>query len=182
MITMRNIKSLYVEYEEVIKAFGEKDIKSCFNRFVTAMDSFIITLGMTESLSVNDDALTFCIMDYFSDIMRLKDFHQIYHTNTVKCVSYESKWILRRKPIQVLSDNPSDPTTIYANEKFVLSHLTHELLKFNDDVILTDKAFEEYKAFIDTLHYYLKFRDYDAQAFEIMILAFKSGISYGSCK
>ncbi len=177
---MDNIKSLYTDYSEIIEQFGEEKIKKRLEFFIELLESFICKLGETanEKLSINDKVLQYCIMDYFSDIYRLKDFHEIEKINDIKRVSYESQWILRRKPIQILSENENDDNIIYANEKFVLTYLMHELIKDRKNDKLTGESANIYKSFANSLYYHLKYRDCDAKVIELMILAFKAGLNY----
>lgn len=119
-------------------------------------------------------------MDYFSDINRLKEFHEIKKINDIKRVAYESMWLLRRKPIQIISDRPEDDNAVFANERFVLSYLTHEMLKNRTDDILTIKASNVYSSFVNSLYYHLKYRDCDAKVLELMILSFKAGLDYNT--
>ena len=81
------------------------------------------------------------MLDYFTDISRLKHFHQAKHINSLKVISYETYWLLRRKPIQILVE--------------------------------TKKGFLNY---LDSLFYYLKYRNYDAEMLEMMLMGFKAGV------
>lgn len=42
------------------------------------------------------------VLDYFTDINRLKHFHEISRTNLYKTKAYEISWLLRRRPIQFI--------------------------------------------------------------------------------
>lgn len=181
---MYNIKSLYTDYGEIIATFGEDKIESRITYFLDAINSFISAFNSEDitALEVNDKVLQFCIMDYFSDIYRLKEFHKIGKINDIKRVAYESYWILRRKPIQILSDDDSDDKIVFANEKFVLSYLTHEILMGNENKIMEKESLTLYKSFIESLFYHLKYRDCDAKVLELMMLAFKAGINYNTNK
>lgn len=177
---MINIKSLYTDYSEIVKKFTEERICNRFEYFIRAIESFINTFEPEEQkkLCLNDKVLQYCIMDYFSDIYRLKEFHEIEKINDIKRVAYESQWILRRKPIQILDDSDGSDNILYANEKFVLTYLVHELLGERENNILTEKSIEVYKSFSDSLYYHLKYRNCDAKVLELMILAFKAGLNY----
>ncbi len=117
------------------------------------------------------------VLDYFTDISRLKHFHKITRTNSFKVISYEISWLLRRKPLQVLEDGREE--LVYINEKFVLSYimsyLTHLVgTDFYDD--LKPKNQEAFDGFIDSLYYYLKYRNCNSQALELALLSFGAGI------
>ena len=173
---MNNIKVLFTDYKDVVQAFGEEKIIARFEFFI----NFIKKVGDEDNdkLGVNDKVLQYCIMDYFSDVYRLKEFHKIGKINDIKRVAYESYWILRRKPIQILSDEQNAENLIFSNEKFVLTYLTNELLGDKKNNILSDEATASYKSFVNSLYYHLKYRDCDAKVLELMILSFKAGLCY----
>lgn len=76
-------------------------------------------------------ALTHAVMDYFSDIQRLKDYQKIEHINGLKIKAYETFWLLQRKPIQ-LKEQLEDDRMLYVNERFLLTRLTSFML--GDDI------------------------------------------------
>lgn len=55
------------------------------------------------------------IMDYFTDVYRLKEFHKIKNINMIKIVAYEVYWILKRKPIQIRGTEVNTKV-VFANE------------------------------------------------------------------
>ena len=177
---MNNIKAVYTDYSDLIDVFGEDVIKARIQSFIELIDKFKERLGeeYANKIEVNDKILQHCIMDYFSDIHRLKDFHEVEKVNTIKKVAYESAWFLRRKPIQVLSDDKNDDVLVYINEKFILSYLLHEALKGKENDIISDTSLISYKSFVNSLFYHLKYRNCDAKVLELMLLAFKAGLSY----
>lgn len=113
-------------------------------------------------------------MDYFSDIKRLKDYQHIEKVNEFKIKAYETFWLLKRKPIQ-LKRQLEDDRWLYVNEKFLLVRLSSFMLQDDMNVALVDERRKGLKNYLDTLYYYLKFRTCDAQALELMLLAFEAG-------
>lgn len=179
---MEKIKSEYVNANAIVTYFGEERIKRRLEFFLEIIEKYIKSLGeeYKEKLAVNDKVLEYCVLDYFADIKRLMEFHKIERINNIKRVAYESQWLLRRKPIQILSESDEDDVIVYANEKFVLSYLFQELLKDNEDKILSDVNKEKFRAFTESLYYHLKYRDFDAKVLELMLLSFKAGMAYNS--
>ena len=57
------------------------------------------------------------ILDYFTDIARLKDYQDIERANVDKIYGYELFWFLRRHPIQLLEGVPDN---FDINEKWLL--------------------------------------------------------------
>lgn len=179
---MENIKSAYIKFDELIEKIGEDTIKQKIEHFMKLISSFIISLDAEQKLCVNDSVLTYCIMDCFSDLDRLMEFHHINQVNEIKNISYEAKWFLRRKPIQIISDFAEDDNIIYANEKFILTYIMNYLIGNDMDIPLNDEAYKKYKTFVDDLYYHLKYRNCEAQILELMMISFKSGVAYGSGK
>lgn len=179
---MNNIKAVYTDYKELLEIFGDDVIRDRIQHFIDLFNSFKKRLGddYASKIDINDKVLQHCVMDYFSDIHRLKDYHEVEKVNTIKRVAYESAWFLRRKPIQVLSDETDDDALVYINEKFILSYLLHEALNGRENDILSDKSLISYKSFVNSLFYHLKYRNCDAKVLELMLLAFKAGVSYNT--
>lgn len=191
---MEHIESVYSSYEEIINYFGEERISSRIEFFLDAMSKFITSLNYgigdidvqesenvseirTENiLKINESVLSYCIMDYFTDIYRLKKFHNIPYVNNIKIVSYQSSWILRRKPIQILSDDIKHDNITYANEKFVLSYITHELMRSTSKDNLSSEGYAKLSSFVDSLFYYLKYRNCEPKILELMMLSFEAGV------
>ena len=171
---MKNIENTYILYDDLIEKVGDKVIQSRIKQLNQEMHDFLMANELQEVAFVHQIALTHAIMDYFSDIQRLKAYQDIDHINEVKIKAYETFWLLKRKPIQFKCDLQDDKY-LYVNEKFLLARLTSFLLQDDINIPLVDEKKESFKHFLDTLYYYLKFRKCDAQAMELMLLAFKAG-------
>lgn len=189
---MENIKSIYRDYKLIVDFFTEDKISSKIEFFLNSMNDFISSLNYEmdifkqnqtdnvikaeDILKINESVLTYCVMDYFTDIYRLKEFHNIELVNDLKRVSYESAWILRRKPIQILSDAIEHDNVTYINEKFVLSYISHELMRSFPYKNPTPIGYARFSSFIDNLFYYLKYRNCEPKVLELMMLSFEAGI------
>lgn len=171
---MNNIENTYVKYDELVAVVGQDVISSRIQQISQEMLDFLTINNLEEIAYVHEMALTHAVMDYFSDIQRLKDYQQIEHVNEIKIKAYETFWLLKRKPIQ-LKGQIQDDKFLYVNEKFLLTRLTSFML--DDEInrpIVGEKSIA-FKNFLNTLYYYLKFRRCDAQSIELMLLAFKAG-------
>lgn len=104
----------------------------------------------------------------------MKEYQKIEHVNEIKIKAYETFWLLKRKPIQ-LKAQLEDDRMLYVNEKFLLTRLTSFMLGENRNMPLVEEKRLAYTNYLDTLYYYLKFRRCDAQAIELMLLAFEAG-------
>lgn len=171
---MNNIENTYVKYDELVAAVGQKVIESRIQQVSQEMLDFLKINNLEEIAYVHEMALTHAIMDYFSDIQRLKDYQQIEHVNEIKIKAYETFWLLKRKPIQ-LKGQIQDDKFLYVNEKFLLTRLTSFMLDEEINRPIVGEKSIAFKNFLNTLYYYLKFRRCDAQSIELMLLAFKAG-------
>lgn len=172
---MNNIENTYINYDELVKAVGGEDkIKSRIEQISQQMLDFLKVNRLEEIAYIHEMALTHAVMDYFSDIQRLKDYQKIEHVNEIKIKAYETFWLLKRKPLQLVGQIDDD-RYLYVNEKFLLTRLTSFMLGDNINVPIVEEKRIAFTNFLDTLYYYLKFRRCDAQSIELMLLAFKAG-------
>nr|WP_305136561.1 hypothetical protein [uncultured Schaedlerella sp.] len=171
---MNNIENTYIKYDELITLVGHEVIESRIQQVSQEMLDFLTFNKLNEIAYLHEMALTHAIMDYFSDIQRLKDYHHIEHVNEIKIKAYETFWLLKRKPLQ-LKGQIEDDKFLYVNEKFLLTRLTSFMLGDDINKPIVGENSTMFKNFLDTLYYYLKFRKCDAQSMELMLLAFKAG-------
>lgn len=171
---MNNIENTYVKYDELVSAVGLEVIESRIQQISQEMLDFIEVNKLDQVAYIHQMALTHAIMDYFSDVQRLKDYQQIEHVNEIKIKAYETFWLLKRKPIQ-LKEQIEDDRLLYVNEKFLLTRLTSFMLESEINTPMVGEKSIAFKNFLNTLYYYLKFRRCDAQSIELMLLAFKAG-------
>ncbi len=171
---MYNIENTYTNYDELIQIVGEEVVESRIEQIAFEMTNFLKNYELLDVVYVHEMLLTHAVMDYFSDIQRLKEYQHIEHINEVKIKAYETFWLLKRKPLQLKEQLESDKW-LYVNEKFLLARLTNFMLQDNINVPLVQERKRAFTNYLDTLYYYLKFRKTDAQALEIMLLAFQAG-------
>lgn len=171
---MYNIENTYTNYDELIEKVGENRIESRIKQIASEMQDFLKNWELENSAYINQMLLTHAVMDYFSDIQRLKDYQQIEHINEVKIKAYETFWLLKRKPLQLVQELETDKW-LYINEKFLLARLTSFMLKDNINTPMVHERGKAFTNYLDTLYYYLKFRKTDAQSLELMLLSFQAG-------
>jgi len=169
---MRNIKSIFVNYNNIVDIIGEERIEERLRALHDIYIAFLEQVDVNGKIDVylNDRVLMHTIMDYFTDITRLKEFHGIEKINQDKIIAYECSWLIKRKPIQIL--NEEKESLVYINEKFVLTILVNHLTKGKIDSFVGN---EELNRLCDKLLYHLKYRNCDAKVFEMFILFFKAG-------
>ncbi len=175
-------------YIELIETIGQGEFCSRFAELQKQIDEFLVTAGYVSSTAesgcaeCNDRILYHLLLDYYSDIQRLKSFHGIEYPKTDKNIAYLSYWILRRKPIQIDNSVEKDKD-IFINERFVCYMITYECLlqkqKNSGSIKLDAQSAMEYDKYVDLLLYFLKYREYSAQMIELLIETFKIGIVFG---
>lgn len=162
-----------VDYEYLIKIFGEQAIKDRFIYVSMKIENFIKKYN--HKAVVNNCQMRQVIVDYFADIARIKEFHSsIERINSVKRVAYLAYWLLRNKPIQLVDQTEH----VMINELFALHILMIECfdcekVDINNFTIDAQNTYKEYMKF---LAYFIRYRNYNAQSFELAINSFKSGM------
>ena len=102
---MNTIEKIYTNYDGLLEEFSEEVIQSRYAVFYEEIEEFAKSLGIREKIQISESLLSHAVLDYFTDISRLKHFHQAKHINSLKVISYETYWLLRRKPIQILVED-----------------------------------------------------------------------------
>ncbi len=165
---------MYRDYKELIKKVGEDDFQSRLEELTRLIDTFLQEAGFNDYAACNERILYHVLLDYYSDIFRLEEFHEIAHPKTDKITAYLIYWILRRKPIQFLCFS-EDEKDIFVNERFACTLLLNECLLEDNDYKLNKTVLEKADAYLDLILYYFKYRPYNAQVIELLIESFKMG-------
>lgn len=165
------------DYGTLIRKVGE----DTFNEFMLFLqvqaEQFISQASYTNCVVCNDRILMHVLLDYYSDIERLKDFHSIEFIRANKVFAYVTYWILRRKPLQFVGEG-IEKTDIFVNERFALFLVMNECLLEGVDYSLEDMGKVKYDEYIDFLLYYFKYRECSPQALELLIETFKMGLEF----
>ena len=169
MLPIENVAK-YVGYDEIIAEYSRAKLEKRYETLYKSAETFITEMGYTD-VTIDEYALLYAMFDYFADISRLKLFHKINLVNEVKVTSYEVYWILKRKPLQVAQ---SSKENVFVNERFVLSIILN-CLSNEGNIPFSGLGSDELTFFTEPLFYFLKFRPFDAQAIEMIILAFLAG-------
>jgi len=170
------IETVFVEYKDIIETFTEKKIRDRYRRLLVSAQEFIKGMNYDDHVVCNETMLMLVVLDYFSDIKRLKEFHEIEHTNETKIFAYETSWILKRKPLQIKGSN--DQKYSFCNEQFAYSQIMFWLKKNEGEDGANALAHKDLERFSNTLFYYLKYRNYNPQALELMLVSFDAGRKY----
>jgi hypothetical protein len=182
---MDNISFEYYDCNDIIEAFGKDKVEKRWNTLYTQLDEFLIQNNLSSAATVNKFLLTNVILDYYYDIKRLKDFHDIEKINSQKIIAYTAYWLLYRKPIQIINPQPegqqfNTKELATLNERFTLQYILNYLSESNRgshilDRALNSKGLENFSAM---MLYYLEYRLRDAQSLEMIITSFFAGQIY----
>ena len=156
------------DYSYLLKYYSDSYIFERMFFWTNNMRTIIEDLSLKDFVRIDDDLSLLMVLYYFSDIVRLKEFHQIQTTNSVKFFSYSFYWILRTAPIQIIKEFPKEKKNIVSiNAAFVVSMWASEFLKCLSEQLKSRYIYE--------LLYFFKYREYTAQTIEAMLNAFFIG-------
>ena len=164
-------------YQQLLEDIGQENFDSRFDELLKQINAFLDEGKYDKTIVCNERILYHVLLDYYVDISRLKEFHEIKHTKTDKKIAYLIYWLDRRKPIQI-TQFLSDEKDIFVNERFCCFLLLNECLISESEHIntkLNDENMKVFEKYIDMLLYYFKYRHLDAQMLELVIESFKAG-------
>jgi hypothetical protein len=161
----------------VIKYLGKYDIDidRIANRYIQILKMFHVFIekqDLGDSVIINGKLLKRTVVDYFIDIVRIKEFHNINNINNEKIYAYTAYWLLRKKPLQVIKTfNGCE----YINELFITLFLISSSCitrNIDNDKKNRNPALEDFQSL---LFYNLKYRPVSQQSLELMIGALFCG-------
>ena len=156
---MNSIESMYLNYSGLLEEFSEDVIRSRYAFLYKECMEFLKSQNLESEVRLDEVLLMHAVLDYFSDVSRLKKFHHIHHINETKVIAYETFWLLRRKPL--------------------FSRLAAFLVGHRKDQVLREQDKKAFMNYLDTLYYFLKYRQYDPKMLELMLLGFRAGEIWG---
>jgi hypothetical protein len=163
-------------YEFLLKIFPGNIIHIRSNALWNDMIKVLEKTGFEEKLRIDEESFQIFIIDYFTDVARIKDFHSIDKINIQKIYSYGIYWFLRRKPIQIIEPIPDN---FDINEKAIIGIFFPKILKEAGIEYTKETKNEKLRsrlgAFVNLLFYNIKHRTYTPQSLELAIEAFLCG-------
>lgn len=171
-------KSKSYDYSDILESFGIEKIEKRYDTIYQYLDAFIKRKKYTDNVCIAPSVLNQAIIDYFVDVHRLKEFHNIEAINYLKIHAYMGYWLLRRKPLQIIKDNPQDINLAFVNEMFVASYLLQYLRGEYTKIIISEEERLSYFEFVKNLEYYLRYRTVTPQMIETMLEAYQAGMSF----
>jgi hypothetical protein len=149
-------------------------ISSRYVSILEEMLKFIHKKGIDQNVTIDQELVKTAVCDYFVDIARVKNFHNIDLVNVEKIYGYMAYWLLKRKPIQVISPFPESQ---FINEQFITAFIISNMLvekKISHSQCSQNAAFKRFRSL---LYYNLKYRLVTQPSLELMIEAFFCGCS-----
>lgn len=156
-------KTIDEDYRYLLKYYKLDDIVNRLQYWLNRIEKVVDDCALDSKVVVNRTALFYFICDYFADIVRLKDFHPVEHTNLKKILAYGSYWFLRKHPVNFIVEKVKKEQ-LYINEKIVIEAIFGSLIE-DGKIPEKDIDLNLLKNFI----YSLKYRVYTAQTIELFI-------------
>lgn len=173
---MNNIENVYINYRSILDEFTEELVMDRYRILYQEIKEFLNSAEIADKVRVDEVILMHALLDYYSDVSRLKQFHKVEHINDMKSIAYETFWFLRRKPLQTLENPEQSELLAFINEKFAFSRIAYFLVGSGKGAALSEEHKKGFLNYLDTFYYFLKYRNFDAQMLELMIMGFKAGV------
>lgn len=158
-------------YPDLIDRFGREKFTKRLEFLLGRAEQIISNRGAGDFARVSPKLMRDALLDYAADIERLKDFHGIERTNPFKVAAYTTYWLLRRKPIQIVTD-PDDGQEIRdLNEWFAVSIFISMAYDTRHPNIQAAEEKSDFNTFLRSLHYGMVYRILNPQALELTHLA-----------
>ncbi|OHD13647.1 MAG: hypothetical protein A2086_01000 [Spirochaetes bacterium GWD1_27_9] len=159
------------DYEYLLNIFGDNKIQNRFSFLYQKALYYIDNKNASDYIVINKSILREVILDYFADIERLKNFHNIEKANSIKIASYLAYWIVKKKPLQLIKE--PEPK-IYQeklkniNEHFAFYIILCVMYNISENSCVNKK---EWSNFVKHLIYHFTYRILTPQSIEVALLA-----------
>lgn len=164
--------SKYIDTPEKRRKFEAR-----LKELLKTANEFIKEAGYSENVECNERIMLNVILDYYADIDRLKQFHNVDLVRPTKMIAYTVAWIVKRKPLQFVkySDEERD---IFVNERFAAYLMINECMTADNKKYIDKKNYAQLREYSDLLLYYFKYRECNPQVIELAIESFKLGMLF----
>lgn len=161
-----------VDTEKFSELRQKYPVEKRFNKLYRQIKALIDETEFSDFVKIDEDILGSAVIDYFEDVDRLKEFSGIPRISVSKIYSYQSYWLLKRKPIQVIAEI-NDDRCLYINEIIVAAILISDI--FSERGREPEQGNQKIWSFFDLLLYNFKYRGYTQKSLELMVEAFFLG-------
>ncbi len=165
------LKSELPDYQKIYQKFGPERILERKEFIYVFCEYWADLHGLRADLFISPDLIQEIVLNYFADIGRYKDFHEIDRANTIKIAAYTTFWFLRAKPIQIKEACTNiTPILRYMNEYCaygLMNHIvTDRLIIYQDPPTTTTLDFAE-----ECIYSFI-YRLFTPQTIELAIMGF----------
>jgi hypothetical protein len=178
----------YHVYDKNNKDITDEVIKHRVIAIAEEIQQFMGLYGVKNCCYLNLTLLQDAVVDYFEDVARMKSFHEIEHIDIVKIFSYETYWLMRNKPIQIIDEKAVPKELRHINENvfaaWLLKNIATELeRRFKPEIQidgLTDKLMNHplMVELLSNLYYHFRFRHYTPQSLLILVESFMNAAEF----
>jgi hypothetical protein len=167
------------KYQFLLQHYTAETIGNRYAAWLGEMQKIVNFLGGGDYFTINGTSLSLAVLDYFTDIVRLKQFQDIERANVQKIYAYGTYWLLRRNPVQAIA--PFPPELSFINERTMLLMLLPKILAEvgADYKALGAESKQAMLSFASLLFYNFRFRSFTPQTLELMNEAFIAGFKLG---
>jgi hypothetical protein len=163
-------------YLYLIEEFTEEKLEERFLFLYECAKIFIRDYEVSQYVDFSIKALKDVVIDYFSDIKRLKDFHNLNRVNIYKIAGYTAYWIYKRKPLYLKKEPSSEdivrqPYLDDINEWFSSFMLLYIIYDRRQPILRDDRTVEHYINLINQLNYFLVYRQVTQYSLELIAFA-----------
>jgi hypothetical protein len=160
------------DYRFLYDYFDEQVIVGRFRNTLTQLNNFLVKLKVDSKCRIDIRSLKLAILDYFTDIARIKIFHNIEKVNEQKIYGYMGYWLLRHHVIHVIKPFAGSETI---NEKFIFARIISNIFSESgiDPQSLKNKGIVD--KFSSDFFYFLKYRQFTQQSLELIVESFLCG-------
>lgn len=154
---------------------GKYPVKKRYKNILTQIQDILEAMNILDDVMISKELLGQAILDYFEDIDRLKQYEGIKKINVDKIYSYETFWLLRRKPIHFTSESV-DIKFLHINEKVFTAIIVAKMLKEMKINVSVKNA--KILNFMELIYYNFKYRIITQKSLELMVASFFCGYSF----
>lgn len=172
------IPKFYPDYKKLYEKYKE-EIKERITVHYTSFNKYISRQRLEKGTVYLPVTLLYeTIINYYADIERYVQFHEIDLVDRIKIASYETYWFMKMKPIQV-KNVPKNNAYKYTliNEYYCSNMILGRLYDARRPLIL-EKGRSSWMRFYEQLMYTLHFRIITPQTLELALIALIADIPF----
>lgn len=170
-------------YAYLIEIFGPDKLMERYSSLCRISEFFIEAFELGKCFRPSKSIIQELVLDYFADIARLKEFHDIKKVHPFKVASYTAYWVLRRSPIQMYAEpeggfEVGNDCATAINQFFAAILFVGWAYDFNNP----QESSEKFDEFFVQLYYLMLYRHYTPQLFELVLHAMNINPPFESVK